>query len=321
MTRIPAGQRRKSSTPVTSATSAPSRTAPSAVIAGIQACSGIVVMALVNAVFLVGKPIEYSSRRPRTWPCSVSQSNNSWVAPAPSARISKPRRRAAGIWSMARRRTSMWSPAWLLPALPGRRLIASSSVVLMPLWMSSGDGRGCGDRVGRVDQAEGLARHEAFQAADDLTPGPALGEPTLHVGLGTGVPPQPRYDYAVQGRIGLAVAATIQPAPLRVPRRRLDRADATQSRKRGLPLHPFGIVPGHDQQRRRAIWADSDTFQQGWPDRIDEGSDPLFSAVRLAGQRDDAPGQCGQGVSARRIRSVALAELSRSLDQPLSAQA
>ena len=24
----------------------------------------------------------------------------------------------------------MWSPAWLLPALPGRRLIASSSVVL-----------------------------------------------------------------------------------------------------------------------------------------------------------------------------------------------
>ena len=99
-------------------------------IAAVHACSGIVVMALVNAVFLVGKPIEYSSRRPRTWPCSVSQSNNSWVAPAPSARISKPRRRAAGTWSMARRRTSMWSPAWLLPALPGRNVTASSSVVL-----------------------------------------------------------------------------------------------------------------------------------------------------------------------------------------------
>src|SRR5918995_7394488 len=113
----------------------------------------------------------------------------------------------------------------------------------MPLWMSSGDGRGCGDRVGRVDQAEGLARHEAFQAADDLTPGPALGEPTLHVGLGTDVPPQPRYDYAVQGRIGLAVAATIQPAPLRVPRRRLDRADATQSRKEVSLCTRSGLFP------------------------------------------------------------------------------
>ena len=31
---------------------------------------------------------------------------------------------------MARRSTSMWSPAWLLPALPGRNVTASSSVVL-----------------------------------------------------------------------------------------------------------------------------------------------------------------------------------------------
>jgi hypothetical protein len=100
------------------------------VIAAVHTCSGMVVMALVNAVFLVGKPTEYSNRRPRTWPCSVSQSNSSWVAPAPSARISSRRRYTAGTWAMARVRTSMWSPAWLLPALPGRRLIANSSVVL-----------------------------------------------------------------------------------------------------------------------------------------------------------------------------------------------
>jgi Transposase DDE domain group 1 len=77
-----AGQRRRSISPVTSATSAPSRISPSEVIAGVHTRSGMVVMALVNAVFLIGKPTEYSTRRPRTWPCSVSQSNSSWVAPA-----------------------------------------------------------------------------------------------------------------------------------------------------------------------------------------------------------------------------------------------
>jgi len=58
MTRIPAGQRRRSSSPVTSATSAPSRISPSAVTAAVHPRSGMVVMALVSAVFLVGKPIE-----------------------------------------------------------------------------------------------------------------------------------------------------------------------------------------------------------------------------------------------------------------------
>jgi hypothetical protein len=111
ITRIPAGQRRRSSSAVTSATSAPSRISPSVVIAGVQTRSGIVVMALVNAVFLVGKPTEYSSRRPRTWAGPVSQSNSSWVAPAPSARTSSRRRYAAGTWAMARVRTSIWSPA------------------------------------------------------------------------------------------------------------------------------------------------------------------------------------------------------------------
>src|SRR5688500_2717967 len=61
MTRIPAGQRRRSSSPVTSATSAPSRISPSEVTAGVHTRSGIVMMALINAVFLVGKPTEYSN--------------------------------------------------------------------------------------------------------------------------------------------------------------------------------------------------------------------------------------------------------------------
>src|SRR5215207_8994221 len=107
---------------------------------------------------------------------------------------------------MARRRTSMWSPAWLLPALPGRRLIASSSVVLMPLWMSSGDGRGCGDRVGRVDQAEGLARHEAFQSP--------MASP-WQVGSGRGVGSSAFYGVPVLGAVKIVprVGGCILTAP------------------------------------------------------------------------------------------------------------
>jgi hypothetical protein len=89
---------------VTSATAAPSRISPSLVIAGVHTRSGIVVMAMVNAVFLVRKPTEYSNRRPRTWAEPLSQSNSSWLAPAPSARTSS-RRYAAGTWAMARVKT------------------------------------------------------------------------------------------------------------------------------------------------------------------------------------------------------------------------
>jgi hypothetical protein len=67
MTRIPSGHPDRSNRSVISTTSACSPTSPSAVTAGVHTFAGSWAIALVTAVFLVGKPTEYSTRRPRSW--------------------------------------------------------------------------------------------------------------------------------------------------------------------------------------------------------------------------------------------------------------
>ena len=79
---------------------------------------------------VTGNPTEYSRLRPRTWPCSVSQSSRSWEAPAPSQRTSSFLRCAAGTWAIASDRTAMWSAAVFDPAFPVRSIPARISVVL-----------------------------------------------------------------------------------------------------------------------------------------------------------------------------------------------
>jgi hypothetical protein len=81
---------------------------PSASIAGVQIFFGTRSMAS-RSFSVIANPTEYSTLRPRIWPCSVSQSSRPWEAPAPSERISSVRRWAPGIWAIASVSTSMWS--------------------------------------------------------------------------------------------------------------------------------------------------------------------------------------------------------------------
>jgi len=74
-------------------------------------------------------PTEYWTERPRFASRAVIQSNSSWEAPAPSARIKSLRRWAAGTCPMAAVRTAMWSAAVLEPAFPGRSIRARDSWV------------------------------------------------------------------------------------------------------------------------------------------------------------------------------------------------
>src|SRR6266487_6769155 len=61
--------------------------------------------------------------------------------------------------------------------------------------------QGCVDLAGEV----------ALEAADHLPASLALLEPAGHVGLGAGVVAQPHHHDAVQGGVGLAVAAAVEP--------------------------------------------------------------------------------------------------------------
>jgi hypothetical protein len=76
ITRIPSGQPDRSISPVTSATSACSRSSPCEVTAGVHARAGSRAIALITAAFLVGNPTEYSMCRPRTRAWAVSQSSS-----------------------------------------------------------------------------------------------------------------------------------------------------------------------------------------------------------------------------------------------------
>jgi len=82
--------------PVISARSPPWRMPPSASIAGLQIFFVIPSMAS-RSFSVIANPIEYCTLRPRTLPCSVSQSSSPCDAPAPSERISSLRRWVAGI--------------------------------------------------------------------------------------------------------------------------------------------------------------------------------------------------------------------------------
>lgn len=90
ITRIPAGHLARtfgSMRPVSSATSPPSRTPPSASSAGVQTFFGTRSMAS-RSFPVIANPTLYSTLRPRPVPCSVSQSSSPWDEPAPSERMS-----------------------------------------------------------------------------------------------------------------------------------------------------------------------------------------------------------------------------------------
>src|SRR5512133_915486 len=101
----------------------------------------------------------------------------------------------------------------------------------MPLWMSSG-GRLCCDGWGGAEESEDLAGDVAFEAADYLAAGLAFGEASLQVGLGIGVPTEPGESDPVEGGVGFAVAAAVEPPPLALAGRGLHRASPHRARRR-----------------------------------------------------------------------------------------
>ncbi len=74
--------------------------------------------------------------------------------------------------------------------------------------MSSGWGEGVLAHL--VKHCEHLSGHVAFQAADDLLLGFALGETARHVVLGRLVPTQPHDHDPVQRCVGLAVTTPVR---------------------------------------------------------------------------------------------------------------
>lgn len=101
----------------------------------------------------------------------------------------------------------------------------------MPLWMSTCGSvgfcraRGCPDGG---DESVDFACDITFQAPDDLPAGFALREASPQVVLGPVVPAQAAEDDPGEGRVGLAVTATVETASLGLAGGCLDGAGAAQ---------------------------------------------------------------------------------------------
>jgi hypothetical protein len=88
-----------------------------------------------------------------------------------------------------------------------------------------------------------LSRDVAFEGSDDLAPRLALDDATLVVLPGAGVEAQPGLHNAVQGCVGLPVAAAVEPAVLPTVRGTLDGAGPAQRGEGRLAAQTLRIVP------------------------------------------------------------------------------
>ena len=100
-----------------------------------------------------------------------------------------------------------------------------------------------------------LSRKEAFEAPDDLAFGSAIGGASGDVVAGGLVESHADDDGAIEGGVGVAVAASIEAVPAGGhPGRGRDRARAAELRERGFRTNPVGVI-AEDDQGSAAVWA------------------------------------------------------------------
>jgi hypothetical protein len=104
----------------------------------------------------------------------------------------------------------------------------------------------------------------AFEASDDVEFVAAVGvDVTAHVGPGLVVPDEANDDDAVQGGVGLPVAAAVEPVPVGLAGAGRDGVGAAERGEGGLGVQPFGVVAGGDQQRGGGVWCRRTTSRVG----------------------------------------------------------
>src|SRR5215207_6829703 len=283
MTRIPAGHAVRSSSPVSSATSAPSRASPWASSAGVHARAGSrSVASWIAGPLWVGNPIEYSTVRPRTEPSSLSQSSSRCVAPAVSARtrirrlrsgLLHPNQRGRGDFVQAapyRRRRRYWTHQRLLMAkrvnVSDRLSARSEHVAAMPyLAAISASRAGLRAAMAAISTSERLARFVRYMSSTQSLvpimpsrirlamslPGLWLGQFTYPNGKSNR---RPSCRNTIHSHRSQRTAPTTVDAPQWTPEETWQHVRACRSGASGLDPHPeevSGIAPANQRPGQR----------------------------------------------------------------------
>ena len=142
-----------------------------------------------------------------------------------------------------------------------------------------------------------LSRKEAFQAPDDLAFGSAIGGASGDVVAGGLVESHADDDGAIEGGVGVAVAASIEAVPAGGhPGRGRDRARAAELRERGVRTNPVGVIAEDDQQLGRGVGAHTEALAEGRCCLGREAREVLVVYRHFLGESDPASGQRPEGV-------------------------
>ena len=137
-----------------------------------------------------------------------------------------------------------------------------------------------------------LSRKEAFEAPDDLAFGSAIGGASGDVVAGGLVESHADDDGAIEGGVGVAVAASIEAVPAGGhPGRGRDRARAAELRERGFRTNPVGIIAEDDQQFGRGVGAHTEALAEGRCCLGCEAREVLVVYRNFLGESDPAAGK------------------------------
>src|SRR3954451_9933897 len=162
------------------------------------------------------------------------------------------------------------------------------------------EGRGCRRASGDVGEvvAEGvedLAGDVALEAADDLVLGLAFGGAAFGVGLGLEAVAQAADGDHVQGAVGVAVAAVVQPVAVGAPRVSGDRAGATKRGERAVAAEPLDVLSGGDEQLARVSGRSGTQTGRARRGRGDQGLERVVELGDLLVELGDASAYRAQG--------------------------
>jgi hypothetical protein len=144
-----------------------------------------------------------------------------------------------------------------------------------------------------------LAGDVALEDADDVGLRLAFLEAAGDVGPRARVGTHPGDDYDPQRRVGLAVAAAVEPPTGDLAGRGRDRGDAAQVGPRGFGAEPVGVVAGGHQQRGGSVDADAVQLEQLGCGLGDELGEQRVEALLFLVEGDHAPSQHSGGCLGR----------------------
>ena len=115
---------------------------------------------------------------------------------------------------------------------------------------------------GRYEDAVDLAGDVAFQAADDLGLGQSFLGSAFGVGAASWVVAEPVEHDDVEGFVGVAVPASVEPVSMDAAAAGRDRRDTAQVSERGFGGDPVRVVAGAGQELAGHLGPDAGKGEQ-----------------------------------------------------------